>query len=71
MNVHRIETTISQDRILTITDLPFQASDAVEVIVLESSLKPSSVNPYPLGGKPLRYDAPTEPVAEAEYNVMQ
>ncbi len=71
MNVHRIETTISQDGTLTITDLPFRAGDAVEVIVLESSLKPSSPNRYPLRGKPLRYDAPTEPVAEAEWNVMQ
>ncbi len=34
MNVLRIETTISQDGTLTITDLPFQAGDAVEVIVL-------------------------------------
>ncbi len=71
MNVHRIETTISQDGTLTITNLPFQAGDAVEVIVLESSLKPSSANRYPLPGKPLRYDTPTEPVAEAEGNVMQ
>jgi len=71
MNAHRVETTISQDGTLTITNLPFQAGDVVEVIVLESFPKPGATHPYPLRGKPLRYDAPTEPVAEAEWNVMQ
>lgn len=71
MNEHRVETVINQDGTLTLTDLPFQAGDAVEVIVLERSVKRSSENRYPLRGTPIQYDAPTEPVAEEEWNVLQ
>lgn len=35
INAHRVETTLTQDRTLTLEGLPFQAGDTVEVIVLE------------------------------------
>lgn len=71
MNVHRVETTINQDGTLTLNDIPFQAGDEVEVIILERTQKPSESNPYPLRGQPLQYDAPTEPVAENEWSALQ
>jgi hypothetical protein len=71
MSTHRIETTINQDGTLTLNDIPFQAGDEVEVIIRERSPKTSSDNPYPLRGQPLQYDAPTEPVAEDEWSILQ
>lgn len=66
MNVHRIETTINQDGTLTLKDIPFQAGDEVEVIILERPPKTSEGNPYPLRGQPVQYDAPTEPVEDVK-----
>jgi hypothetical protein len=71
MNAHRIETTINQDGTLTLNGLPFQAGDEVEVIILERPPKPNGDNPYPLRGQPMKYDAPTEPVAENEWGALQ
>jgi hypothetical protein len=66
MNAHRVETTIDQDGTLTLNGLPFRAGDEVEIIILERPAKPNEDNPYPLRGRPVQYDAPTEPVAENE-----
>jgi hypothetical protein len=71
MNAHRVETTINQDGTLTLKDIPFQAGDEVEVIILERPPKSGGDNPYPLRGQPVQYDAPTEPVAENEWSVLQ
>ena len=71
MNAHRIETTINQDGTLTLNDIPFQAGDEVEVIIIERAPKPGGDNPYPLRGQPVQYDAPTEPVAENEWSALQ
>lgn len=35
MIAHRIETTLTEDRKLTLDNLPFRVGDTVEVIVLE------------------------------------
>ena len=71
MNTHRIETTINRDGTLTLDGLPFQAGDEVEVIIMERPSKTGGNNPYPLRGQALQYDAPTEPVAENEWDVLQ
>ena len=34
MSVHHVETTLTQDGTLTLSDLPFQAGDSVEVIIV-------------------------------------
>ncbi len=57
-----IETTLTENGTLTIKDLPFQAGDAVEIIIKERPSHPPKSNPYPLRGKqPYRYDDPYEP----------
>jgi hypothetical protein len=73
MNAHRIEATISPDGTLVLKDVPFQPGDLVEVIILERipPVASGSETQYPLRGQPIQYDAPTEPVAEAEWGVLQ
>lgn len=71
MNAHRVEATVNQDGTLTLSDIPFQAGDEVEAIILERPPKLDGENSYPLRGRPVQYDAPTEPVAEDEWGVLR
>ncbi len=64
MNAHRIETTLAENRTLTLENLPFEAGAAVEIIVLERDAKPRPT--FPLRGTAARYEAPFEPAAPAE-----
>lgn len=76
VNAHKIETTIAEDGTLTLKGLPFQAGEAVEVIVLQRPLSKSlppdeTANSHPLQGQqPYRYDAPFEPAVPLEDSVM-
>ena len=71
MNAHKIETSLTEDGTLVLKGLPFHAGDVVEVIILQpqtaqhqiKSLETQNTNLYPLRGKVIRYDDPTEPVA--------
>jgi len=64
MNAHRVEITIDQDGTLILNDIPFQAGDAVEVVILELPTAPNGDNCYPLRGQAVEYHSPSEPVAE-------
>lgn len=66
---HRIEAVLSEDRKLLLDHLPFRAGQAVEVIVLPVSHATSSSSA--LRGTVLRYDQPTAPVAEANWDALQ
>ena len=74
MNAHKIETALTEDGTLVLKGLPFHAGDVVEVIILQpqtaqhqiKSLETQNTNLYPLRGKVIRYDDPTEPVALEE-----
>jgi hypothetical protein len=79
MNAHKIEAILTEDGTLILQGLPFHAGDAVEVIILKaktpqhqavSPAKPDT-NFYPLRGKVIRYDDPTEPVALEDWEVLQ
>ena len=70
LQAHRIETTLTKNGTLTLDHLPFQAGEAVEVIVLPNALPSLSSNPYSLRGIPIQYHAPMEPVAEKEWEVL-
>ena len=70
MNVHRIETTVVKDGTLTLTNLPFHAGDAVEVLILPRPHKPIGQERYPLQGKPIQYVNPTDPVAEEDWAAL-
>ncbi|MGB3649967.1 MAG: hypothetical protein WBA41_01980 [Rivularia sp. (in: cyanobacteria)] len=79
MNAHKIETVLNEDGTLTLRGLPFHAGDAVEVIILKTSIpKQQSAsesqvknNAYPLEGKVIHYDNPTEPVALEDWEFLQ
>jgi hypothetical protein len=65
----RIEVVLSEDGKLSIDHLPFRAGQAVEVIVLPVT-RPAPTGPS-LRGAVLRYDRPTEPVADADWHALQ
>jgi hypothetical protein len=48
-------------------DLPLQAGEKVEVIIIVQSSPAHSQHAYPLRGTPVAYIDPTEPVAESDW----
>jgi hypothetical protein len=70
LQAHRIETTLTQNGTLTLEHLPFQAGEAVEVIVLPNSFPSSPHDRYSLRGTPVQYQEPTEPVAEQDWEAL-
>jgi hypothetical protein len=66
---HRIEAILSEDGKLLLDHLPFRAGQAVEVIVLPATCPTPSG--HPLRGTVLRYDQPTAPVAESDWDALQ
>lgn len=66
---HRIEAVLSEDGKLSLDHLPFRAGQAVEVIVLPVS---HTTTPSPaLRGTVVRFDQPTAPAAEDDWNALQ
>jgi hypothetical protein len=71
MQAYRVNTTIQEDGTLTVSHLPLQAGQVVEVVIL---VQPSPARPqdrYPLRGTPITYVDPTEPVAEADWEATR
>lgn len=67
MRAHRVEAAIERNGTLMLDGLPFGEGEVVEVIVLARSGSAQSESRYPLRGKPVRYVAPMEPVADEEW----
>ncbi len=70
LQAHRVETTLTQNGTLTLEDLPFQAGEAVEVIVQTNHSPVPNQNRYPLRGTPVYYPDPTDPVAEQDWEAL-
>ena len=68
---HRIEVTMGQNRKLTLANLPFYSGERVESIILSQPHKASEQNRYLLSGTTIQYIAPTEPVAQDDWEVAQ
>ena len=66
MDTHRVETTLEQDGTLTLRDLPFQAGETVEVIILPKAVH-SDATSYALRGTLVGYTDPFNPVAAEEW----
>ncbi|WP_375507174.1 hypothetical protein [uncultured Nostoc sp.] len=66
MKAHRIETKLIKNGTLILEDLPFQAGEAVEIIVLERFPQPLESNPYPLRETVIHYDDPFKPAVPIE-----
>jgi hypothetical protein len=71
MYAHRIKITLTEDGTITLDKLPFQTGDEVEIIILASPHASPGKDPYPLRGKPVQYDQPTEPIAEADWEALE
>ncbi|MCD8490340.1 MAG: hypothetical protein LRZ84_27340 [Desertifilum sp.] len=71
MQAHKVEVVLSENGTLVLEGLPFQAGEAVEVIIIQQSAPKSQaqevVNSYPLRGQqPYCYDDPFEPATALE-----
>jgi hypothetical protein len=71
MSTFRLDTTLTQDGTLTLSDLPFQAGDPVEIIIFPRKSPSAAKNGYSLRGKVIRYDNPTEPVAQDDWEALR
>jgi hypothetical protein len=69
MRAYRVEQTLSEDGVLELRALPFQAGEIVEVIILSREDKVYETQSFPLQGQVLRYERPTEPVAQDDWEV--
>ena len=69
MQAHRIEIVVQQDGKLVIEDIPFNAGESVEVIILSTN-KTSTENRYPLRGTVIEYIDPTDPVALDDWEAL-
>jgi hypothetical protein len=67
VEAHRTETLIQRDRVLTVHDVPFRAGEKVEVIILGAYERGDVQEQYPLRGKPVRFAAPFDSVAEDDW----
>ena len=67
MQAYRQETVIQHDGTLTLRDLPLQAGEKVEVIIIVQPPPAHSQDSYPLRGTPITYVDPTEPVADSDW----
>ena len=71
MEAYRVRVHVNQDGSLTLPDLPFQAGEEVEVIVLAEARTARDERRYPLRGTPLHYVDPFEPVAQDDWEALQ
>jgi len=70
MEAYKTAVQLLEKGELHLSDLPFEAGEEVEVILLRLGGAKSAGDPYPLRGKPIRYEAPTEPVAEDDWEAL-
>jgi hypothetical protein len=70
MQVYRIETTLKEQGVLMLSNLPFSRGERIEVIILNHSQIPPHAKVSSLHGTVLEYLEPTEPVAELDWEVM-
>lgn len=71
MQTYRIETTVSSTGELNIRDVPFRAGERVEITIVSLPRDLRNGNRYPLRGKPFKYVAPFESVAENDWNALR
>lgn len=71
MQAVRIETTVQAGGKVTLERLPFRKGDRVEVTVVVRPEPAAADDAHPYWGKPFRYDRPTDPVAEDDWEVLK
>jgi hypothetical protein len=71
MTTYRVEITIPKEKTISIRDLPFAVGERVEVVVRKRQQTPKPQQRYPLRGKPVKYAAPFESVAENDWDALR
>jgi hypothetical protein len=71
MKAYKTTVRIQRNGELRLSDLPFQEGDEVEVVILHREPVQTRKNPYPLRGLPIRYENPTEPLPEDDWEVLR
>ncbi len=71
MQVYTYELTMDKNGVLTLKNLPINVGEKVEVIIIPRSKLKSEKERYPFWGKPITYLNPTDPVAEADWEVYK
>lgn len=71
MQAYKTEARLDEAGELHLSELPFRSGDEVEVIVLRREPRRPSEKRYPLRGLPIRYDRPTDPVAEEDWEALE
>ena len=71
MRAYRVEKIVPQNGLLELSALPFQAGEMVEIIILSREKGLSRTVLYPLKGKVLKYENPTDPVASDDWEVLK
>ena len=71
MRAMRFETSVPEDGVVKLRDLPFKAGDQIEVIVLEGSSETHRDDWRRLKGSVLRYENPTDPVGVEDWEALK
>lgn len=71
MQVYAYEFTIGTKGVLTLKDLPFNVGEKIEVIIIPRTQRQHDEQRYPFWGKPITYMNPVDPVAEADWGILQ
>ncbi len=71
MQAYAYELTIDKSGVLTLKNLPFNVGEKIEVIIIPRSKSKHDKKRYPSWGKPITYHNPTDPVAEADWEVYE
>lgn len=66
MTAHRIHATLTEDKTLTLTDLPFPPGTDVEVVIQPRERTGDPDDPHRLRGSVLWYNDPFEPAVPPE-----
>ena len=66
MQVYAYELTVGQKGTVTLTNLPFNVGEQLEVIVISRPNRQPPEKRYPFWGKPITYLNPTDPIWETD-----
>lgn len=71
MQTMRVEATVSKSGELQLKGLPFRPGEKVEVIVLPLHRLKAAAGRSSLKNTVLKYEDPTQPVAEQDWDALQ
>ena len=71
MQAYAYELTVEEKGTLILKNLPFNAGEKIDVIIIPRSGRQLGEKRYPFWGKPVTYLNPTDPVAEEDWEILQ